>query len=526
MRLLQEMIAPHVAHQPDKAAFRYMGEELSFAALDQHANQIANCLLAHGLTSQDRVGLYLHRGIETPPAVFGIFKAGGAFVPFDPHAPLARIAYLIRETEMRFVITHQHLAAKLRELVAMLDAPITVIGLEEPLDTGATLSWAEVEAFETTSPDVKITDTDLAYIIFSSGSTGTPKGIMHNHRSGLAFVKNCTHAFGFANSDVMAALSSLIFDMSLNEYFCGPYVGSTVVIVPDGYVRFPASLAKHLAAEDVTIYCSVPSLLIAFLESEATAQQDLSKIRWILTGGEPLAPKYLTAGFKAMPNARYGNVFGPAETNMCSYHVIAPGEETLHPMVPIGIMAQNSTGVIVDAQNAPVAAGASGELLVASSSVMMGYWRDETRSTAALCIRKGIGGQDAVYMRTGDFVRQNADGIMEYLGRADRQVKSRGYRVELDEVELALMDQDGVIEAAAFLYQPKTGDKQIGAAVTVANGCALTSDDLTKSLRSWLPPYAIPREIRIIATFPRTQSGKIARREIVAQFDQTKEESS
>jgi len=128
--LLNEMIAPHVAQQPDKAAFRYMGEDLSFAALDRRSNQVANCLLAHGLEREGRVGLYLHRGLETPTGEFGIFKAGGAFVPLDPYAPLERIAYLIRETEMRHIITHHHLAKKMQDLVAMLEVPLTVIGLE------------------------------------------------------------------------------------------------------------------------------------------------------------------------------------------------------------------------------------------------------------------------------------------------------------------------------------------------------------------------------------------------------------
>jgi len=517
--LLNEMIAPHVAQQPDKAAFRYMGEDLSFAALDRRSNQVANCLLAHGLEREGRVGLYLHRGLETPTGEFGIFKAGGAFVPLDPYAPLERIAYLIRETEMRHIITHHHLAKKMQDLVAMLEVPLTVIGLEVPLEVGQTISWGEIDGLDATVPDVKIIDTDLAYIIFTSGSTGTPKGIMHNHRSALAFVKNCNDAFGFTGEDKMAALSHLIFDMALNEYLCAPYLGATVVIVPDGYVRFPASLAKHLAEEDVTIFCAVPSLLISFLQSGTPQQHDLSKIRWILTGGEPLAPKYLTAGFEVMPNSRYGNLYGPAETNICSHHAIAPGQELAIDVIPIGVMTCNSNGIIVDDTNEPVADGAAGELVVASSSVMMGYWRDEARSEAAFFRAKGVGGQELLYLRTGDHVRRNSDGILEYIGRSDRQVKSRGYRVELDEVELALSANDGVIEAAAFQYQPDAGEHQIAAAVTLVKDCNLSVDDLNQSLRDRLPPYAIPQQIRILATFPRTQSGKIARRELTEHFN-------
>lgn len=511
---LHSIIDRHVAHSADKTAFRFSGRDLSFHDLDHNSAQLARALQNHGLQSGERVGLFLHRGLEAPTALFATSKAGGAFVPLDPFAPLDRLAHIVTATQMRFVITHSVLAGKVAQLAQMLDTPLTVIGLDTPISGLQTVSWAEVADIKDAPMPIQRHETDLAYILFTSGSTGAPKGIMHTHRSSLAFVENCTRAFGFNAADRMAALSPLIFDMSLNEYLGGPYVGATVVIVPDGNVRFPASLGQLLQDEKITCYCSVPSLLIRFLEAGAPERFDLSSIRWMLTGGEPIAPKHLTAGFKVMPNAHYGNCFGPTETNSCAFHIIEQGHETCHATVPIGTMGADATALIVNEALTPVPQGESGELLVLSACLMSGYWQDEARSKAAFHHHNGD-----TYLRTGDHVRAGDDGVLHYLGRMDNQVKTRGYRVELGEVEAALTANEDVIEAAAFLYTAPTGDALIGAAVTLSESSAQTATDLTRSIKKQLPPYAVPQIIQIIATFPRTQSGKISRRDLSVAFE-------
>lgn len=510
MNFLHEVLRQHAIERPQKPAFRFEQKELDFATLDARSTRLAAFLQSKGLKKGDRVGLYLHRGLEVPLSLYATFKAGGAFVPLDPFPPLERIAHLIRDTDMNIIITHAPLAKKAREICALVGRDVDIIGLEEnPWEVA--LSFAG----ELETPD--LVDEDLAYIIFTSGSTGRPKGIMHSHRSGIAFARKCRAMIDLAESDVMAALSPLIFDMALNEYFGGPLVGATVVIVPDGLVRFPASLGQHLVDEQVNIYCSVPSLLIQFLRAEPE-RFDLTRIRWIITGGEPLAPKTLAHAFAVMPNAAYANFYGPAETNTCVWHVMKAGDESGLSSLPIGHVAPGGSARIVDHAGDVVSGGEGGELLIRSATVMQSYWRDAEKSARAFHFAQSAGGQNEVWLRTEDHVRVNDAGFLEYLGRQDRLIKTRGYRVELDEVEAALAAVPCVIEAGAFLLTDKTGQSLIGAAVTMAPGAALTEAELTKTLLKTLPPYAVPSEIRIIATFPRTQSGKIARQELADQF--------
>jgi len=323
--------------------------------------------------------------------------------------------------------------------------------------------------------------------------------------------------YGLRGDDRLASHSPLHFDMSTLDYFSGPLAGARTVILPESYMKMPASMSKLIDDEALTIWYSVPWALIQLLLHGVVAERDLSSLRWILYGGEPFAPRHLASLMKRLPQARFGNVYGPAEVNQVSFFEITTPPPADLGAVPIGRLVGNADGVIVDNNSRTVANGETGELVVRTPQMMQGYWRRPELNAEIFVKRPDFRYFDSVWCRTGDAVMRDTDGLMHFLGRRDRLVKSRGNRVELDEVEAALSAVDGVVEAAAFVYPGVEDSQEIGAAVTRAES---TVDEKTirKSVASQLPAYAIPRRISILDAMPRTGSDKIDRRQLALNF--------
>ncbi|WP_371813858.1 amino acid adenylation domain-containing protein [Ruegeria sp. HKCCA5014] len=513
MAFLDDTLGAHAVVQPEKPAFIFKDKTLSFAELHDHSDALAAQLRALGLERGARIGVFFYRSLEVPVAVFGSLKAATTFVPLDPHAPTERLAHIVNSTDMSAIITSDVLATKAEEIIQKSGVDCLVLGPTEAADTcKKTISWSELVAGSQRYVTPDRVDTDLAYIIFTSGSTGEPKGIMHSHRTALGYLDTLLERIDIGRDDVMCALSPLIFDMSLNEYFGGPVCGASVVIAADGQVKLPASLGPLFEKHGVSIYCSVPSLLVSFLERGSPENADLSAIRWVLTGGEPLAAKHLRSALDAMPNAQYGNLYGPTETNSCSVEVITRENSDNISSIPIGRMGRNSRALIIDENDVSVPVGETGELCVQAASVMMGYWGKTESKDIVFLERYGPGGVKETYYRTGDQVRINESGTLHYLGRTDRLVKIRGYRVELDEVEAALNAQDDVAEAAAISFCTADNTLTIGAAVLLSPGSETCADDLHRAMSDVLPSYARPSLIEILPELPRTASQKISRR--------------
>ena len=518
MDFLDEILPVQAGVRAGEEAFKFQGEGLSYEELDAQTFRLAACLQMLGAQREDRVAVLLYRGLELSVALFGALKAGATVVPLDPHAPAERLATILSTTETRFLITSDALKAKVYDLVASLGHKVTILGVSERIpDATATLSWGEAVGWSGAMTPQDRLPSDLAYILFTSGSTGVPKGIMHTHRSALSYLRGVTSRIDWHSDDIMCALGPLFFDMSLNEYLGGPLVGAKVVIAAEGQVKLPASLGGLFEAEGVSIYCSVPSLLTAFLERGAPENCDLSRIRWLLTGGEPLSPRHLTKAFNAMPNARYGNLYGPTESNTCVVHVLEPGEERGLAAIPIGQPLAGCEALVLGDDDTPALAGQDGELLVRGEHLMQGYWQRPEVNAEVLIDRPGVGDRQLRYLRTGDYVRTDADGVLHYLGRRDRRVKVRGNRVELDEVEAALTEHDAVQEAAVVVLD----DGEIAAAVTLRTGQNAGEDGLRRAVARHLPPYAVPSIVLVVPTMPQTASGKTSRQHVALMLMRT-----
>jgi amino acid adenylation domain-containing protein len=352
---------------------------------------------------------------------------------------------------------------------------------------------------------------DLAYVLYTSGSTGEPKGVMHTHRSALSFAEIAVRAYALNAQDRLSNHAPLHFDLSTLDYFGAAVAGATTVVIPESHTKLPASLSKLMETERLTVLYAVPFALIQLLLQGALDKRSLPELRWVLFGGEPFPPKHLRALMAMLPQATFVNVYGPTEVNGVTHYPVPPLPASDGAPIPIGMPYGNVETLIVDGDDRPVPPGESGMLLVRTPTMMRGYWGRADLNAQAFYRRPVYDLYEDIFHRTGDIVRERPDGNLEFLGRRDRQIKARGYRVELDEVEAALLGHAAVEGAAAFAVPNGEGTQRIEAAVTLRADRTVEASELRRHATRHLPPYAVPERIAIVSAFPRTSTDKIDR---------------
>lgn len=516
--LLPDAIDNAAEKYPDHQAVRFSSQGVTYAELVTRANSLARTLREQGVGRGDRVGIYMNKDLEAITAVYGIMKAGAAYVPLDPFAPVSRLSYMVRDCGIRHLITKPIKLQQVEQVIESETGLACVVGLEEDGLPVRTISWDDVfNVPGNTPPDAGTIEQDLAYILYTSGSTGDPKGIMHTHRSGLTFAEWGVATYGLRHEDRLSNHAPFHFDLSTFDFFSGACAGATTVIIPEALTKFPVNLSKLIQEEQITVWYSVPFALIQLLLRGAMERFDMSSLRWVLFAGEPFPTKHLRVLMAELPYARFSNLYGPTETNVCTYYHVPPLPEDSNEPIPIGEACANVEALVVDEDDRPLPAGEVGELLIRSPLVMRGYWAQPEMTERSLFRREAFSGYEDVFYRTGDLVELQANGDFKYLGRKDRQIKTRGYRVELDEVEVALLSHAGVEEAAVYPVPDGEGSNLIEAAVTAKPGVTLDTAALISHVSERLPPYAIPVQIAVMEEFPRTSTGKINRRELRAQ---------
>ena len=509
--LIQDYLDAVALSDPRRAAAQYLDDKLDYEELAIRSNQLAHVLVEHGVERHDRVGIYMDKSINTPVAMYGTMKAGAAYVPLDPAAPAQRIAGVIKDCGIRHLVSADSKLRSLRTLAQMDCELDCVVGVCEQAELPfRSIAWESTRLAEPGHPPVrKIIESDLAYIIYTSGSTGQPKGIMHTHHSGLSFAHWAVNEYGLSPNDRLSNHAPLHFDLSIFDYFAGVVAGASTVVIPEEHTKLPASYTQLLADQKVTVLFTVPFALIQMALRGSVEQRDLRALRWAIFGGEPFPPAYLRTLMRKLPHVRFDNMYGPAEVNGCTHFTVSSIDDEA---IPIGPVANCAESLIVDNEDAEVAFGEVGELLVRTPTMMRGYWQRHDLSEQAFYRRKNKIGHDEVFYRTGDLVQELANGILRFAGRKDRQVKVRGYRIEMDEVELALTSVEAVEEAAVYLLEDNEGSNQLSAQVTLRPDAATTANDIIRALKERLPWYAVPTNVSISKEFPRTRAGKIDRR--------------
>lgn len=521
--LLQQLLRNAADAKPESTALEFADERVSYAELEQRSNQMARTLQAAGVRRGDRVGLYLNKSPSSVIGLFGALKAGAVYVPFDPGAPATRLAYIARNCDVRVLVTATGRLPQALDLAAA-DSPVSTVVCADggvPDRTGVAPSVRLIDADElgaasVESPPIRDgVDTDLAYVLYTSGSTGNPKGVMIAHRTIFTFVNWATRAFALSSRDRVTSHAPLHFDLSTFDVFATLKAGGTIVQVPEGLSVVPSQLAAFLAEQRISVTYLVPSILSLMVNFGKLGTHDMSALRLVLFAGEVFPLKHLRRLVAAIPHADYYNLFGPTETNVCTYYRVRPGDvadDRTEP-VPIGVPCDNTDALVVDENGSAVhEPGVVGELWIRGPGVACGYWADPER-TRATFVQNPFQTRfpDPIY-RTGDMVAYDADGTnLRFLGRRDHMIKSRGYRIELGDIEAALVAHAAVSEAVAVAVPDDLLGSRIHAFVVSTPGSDVTSNALLAHCRQRVPAYMVPETVTLRPDLPRTSTGKIDR---------------
>nr|WP_319947298.1 amino acid adenylation domain-containing protein [uncultured Shimia sp.] len=517
VHVIPDVLERATKRYPDKVAYSFNGNTLSYSELTDRAGRLSSALIEAGVERGDRVGIFLPQSLEIPISIFGILGAGAAFVPIDPMTPQRRVAEIIEKCGIRTLISGGRQAHVLDQISAGSSQIDLVVGAASI--NSRYLLWEQLADYAQSMP-IRLTEQDIAYIMFTSGSTGDPKGMVHTHANGLIYADNLVHYHGLNQNDRFLNLSPLHFDMSVMDHIASLLVGATTIIVPEATARLPASLTNLAAKERISVWYSVPYVMTEMLLKGGMDQHDLTAIRWMIYGGEAFQIKHLRALQLALPNARFCNAYGPAETHQVSSYDIGIIPDDNDYVIPIGKPWKTVETLIVDENNDPVECDEFGELLVHAPSCMLGYWGDKERSEAAFFYQSIDGIIQKKFYRTGDIVTMQHDGMMYFHGRKDRQIKIRGNRVELDAVEAALFEHPSVTDCAVI--KDKT-DRFLIAAVLLAHDSEFDLKSLRGHCMASLPNYAVPSQFIEVAKFSRTSSLKIDRNALARSLEQAEQ---
>ena len=512
--LLQQLLGRSATQHPDKAAVWARGRSLTYRELEERSNQLAHLLRKHGVQKGDRVGLYFPKAVESLVSMFGVLKAGGVYVPLDPQQPAQRIQYIIDNCAIRALVTTRE---KLRSLdpaaIPSVQFSVFTDGSDGAEASVRGIPWRELGNFPASSPPEGLDPTtlDLAYILYTSGSTGRPKGVMLTHQNALTFIEWCAETFHIRPEDHLSSHAPLHFDLSVFDVYNTIEAGATVYMVPDDALLFPATLAKFIAAHGISVWYSVPSALVHLVLHGDLKSQNLEGLRLILFAGEIFPIKYLRQLAELLPKVELYNLYGPTETNVCTYYRVDRAQLPNMEKIPIGRACANTEVFAVDERRQRIQPGQTGELYVRGPSVTNGYWGDPEKTRQMVVPNYFQTYYEEKMYRTGDLVILREDGDYDFIGRRDNQIKSRGYRIELGEIESALLSHPAVKEAAVIAIPDEEVSNRIKAVVAAHEGATLTAAHLQQHCAQRVPKYMIPDMIEFRETLPKTSTGKLDR---------------
>ncbi|WP_186032346.1 non-ribosomal peptide synthetase, partial [Burkholderia gladioli] len=501
---LHALFEARAARAPEAIAVEFGGERLRYGELNARANRLARHLRTLGVGPDVLVGLCVERSPEMVLGMLAIMKAGGAYVPLDPSYPRDRLEAMLEDAAPAVVLTQTGLAERL----AGTARPILLID-----------ALAEVLAdYPASDPEPLAGPGHLAYVIFTSGSTGRPKGVLTEHRNAVALLGAMRESFAFGADDAWAQFHSSAFDFSVLEIWGALGYGGRLVLVSHDVARTPTQLHTLLREHAVTILCHTPSAFQHLMrETGSDFGRDLPSLRVLVFGGEALSERllapWLHAGAVGGPIPV--NIYGPTETTVAvstySACSLAPEEDRV---VPLGRALDGMRAYLLDGAGNAVPAGMTGELYVGGAGVSRGYL-NRAELTAERFVPDPFGAAGSRLYRTSDLARHQPDGTLEYLGRADQQVKLRGFRIELGEIEAVLSRYAGVREAAVVARDDVGEDRRL-VGYLVHEGEAIEAGALRAHLQRSLPEFMVPSHFVRLERMPLTGNGKLDRRALPA----------
>lgn len=493
--LIHQLFEEQARLVPDNTAIQMREKELTYSQLNEWVNAVAAELISKGVKEESVVAIYLERSIEMVVAMLAVLKAGGAYVAIDPKYPQSRREFIVKETETIWVITEE----KFERLFENINI----------------ISCNKVERFLCDNPELIISESALAYIIYTSGSTGIPKGVMVEHRNTVNFINWAIEEYKIGNQDVSIAFSPVTFDLSIFEIFVTLCAGAKLII---GKIPFDITSPEY--RDQITIFSTVPSSFKSLTAFKVLLDEKIRfpRLRIFNFAGEALNAAITREVYEVVGPKHIYNCYGPTETT--TYATVAYLKKGSEDEPTIGRAVGNTTIYIVNPETMEaVQDGKWGEIIIGGKGVTRGYLKRE-ELTAEKFIKFN---SDKVY-RTGDKGRINALGLLECKGRYDEQVKIKGHRVEVLELEKAILTFDKVNNAAVVAVETAAGEKILSAFVESKEG--FEKQLLIKFLNAKLPYYMLPSNVLVVNPFPLTSSGKVDKKNLIERLSLKKQEQA
>ncbi len=484
---------------PEHTALRMEdGDVASYQELDRHSDHVAALLIAKNLSVVRPLAIFADKTIWTYACMVGALKAGVPYVVLDMESPAERLDKILDRCQPGLIIS-----------------------------SDAAFAWKNTEICHFTqleglsdviAPEhiTQVVPETPAYLMFTSGSTGFPKGVTISHASMLNFCHWAQRTFSITQQDVLSGVNPLYFDNSVFDFTASLFNGACLMPVTRGTLKQAKKLVEQLKA--CTMWFSVPSMLIYLMAMKALTRESWPAMRAIIFGGEGYAKTELQKLFNMYGSqATLWNVYGPTEcTCICSAYAISKKDfADMDMLAPLGFLAEEFNGLVLDEAGKQVADGEIGELLLCGSQVAIGYYNDAERTAASFLINPVTQASGQMCYRTGDLVlRDPATGYLHFKGRKDNQIKHMGYRIELEEIEAALAGFTEVSQGAVVYHRKTAAAGRIVAFVTLAQDIA--AQDIKNRLRSKLPSYMIPDEVTIMDALPKNANGKVDRKALLA----------
>ncbi|CAD5977262.1 Gramicidin S synthase 2 [Planktothrix rubescens] len=519
IKCIHQLFEEQAERTPDAIAVVFENQQLTYAELNDRANQLAHYLRKLGVKPDELVGICLERSLDMIVGLLAILKVGGAYVPIDPDYPQERISFMLQDTQVKIILTCESLQNSLQNHQTI------VICLDK--------DWQQINQASLENLNSTVSADNLAYVIYTSGSTGIPKGVIVTHQAVNRLVLN-TNYIQFTPDDRVVQASNIAFDAATFEIWGALLNGAKIIIIAKSVLLSPQELALSLKENQI----SVLFLTTAFFNQLANlVPQAFSSLRCLLFGGEAVEPKWVQEVLEKGAPQRLLHVYGPTENTTFSSWYLVENVASTATTIPIGKAIANTQIYLLDKNLQPVPIGVVGELHIGGMGLAKGYLnrpeltqekfipnpfeKDEVIPPTPL---NKDGNEPSKLYKTGDLARYLPDGNIEYLGRIDNQVKIRGFRIELGEIEALLNQNEDVQSACVIAREDNPGDKRLVAYLVPQPEIILTIDEIRQFLKAKLPDYMVPNAFVILEALPLTPNGKIDRRALPAPDLQSKGE--
>ncbi|MEN8906567.1 MAG: amino acid adenylation domain-containing protein [Clostridiales bacterium] len=508
--LIHQFLNNSIEKYPDKIAVEDSNSTITYRMLNDKSDYLSKLFLENNIREEKVVGVFMNKSINSIISFLGILKSGGAYIPFDNYySPMNRVKKIIYKSKVNIIITDNKNFDKISKA---LKADEITIGKKIKLINIDKISYSSKNNFNI---DIKVDKNDLAYVLYTSGSTGTPKGVMISHLNATTFINWSISYFKPSKNDIFSNFASFTFDLSVFDIYVSLACGAKLCILPFELSNNPRWILKWICEKNITFMYTVPSVWINLINYTNLKNTKMEKLSKVLFAGEVFHPKYLKELMISIPKASFYNLYGPTETNVCTYYDVQNINEIKNKPIPIGKACGDIKTLVINEENTEVSIGCEGELIVSGDIVSKGYYLDEINTYKSF-IKNPVDKNDKrIFYKTGDIVKKLNDNNYEYINRKDNMVKHAGFRIELIEIENVILNYATVREVVVIsITDEKKIKNYLCAVIEVTENKKLSVVDLKEYIGEKIPKYMIPEVIINIDKIPKNLHGKIDRQKI------------